>query len=185
MSFVTPLIGLLCTLVGLTAPVYMAVLVWFIRWDKGQTYASPEGPTVFDSSCTVRGDLPWIFGWAQTIDMRFPGGLYEPTMRNALGNGGYFRRLWASYIWAGHRNRAHGLTAYFGHETTDYIPDPFSTDRDRSAWVRGGNVWTFKRGADWQRWRKIGSVFLITGFQVYKLLDGRFMALPVCTLKKA
>lgn len=148
-----------------------------IRWDSEPTQGSPGKPT----PPTIRGDghfLKWVY---QTPDERYPGGTYEPTVAAWLEKYG---KTICSYLWAGERNVANGLAAWLGHESTDYIPDPFSTDRDRTGWSNSGKVWTFTRGSDVQTWRKIGSVYLVTGFQVIRLPDGRFWAMPTITFKK-
>lgn len=178
--------ALFCTLVGLLAPVYMLAFVWLIRWDATPSYADGKGPTQWDNSYIKRGDLPRWLRWAQTIDMRYPGGLYEPAIAAAYGAGPYWRQLWASYLWTGIRNRAHGLAAMLGKRSTDYIPDPFSADRDRTGWSNAGNVWTFTRPADGvtQTWRKLGPLYLVSGHQTYRLADGTFWAVPVVTLKR-
>lgn len=178
---ITPIIGLICTLIGLLAPLYMMLLVWLIRWDEQPTPADDP----WDVSVTVRGDLPRWLRWAQTMDQRYPGGLYEPAMMAALGNGGYWRRLWTSYLWTGHRNRAMGLAYLCGKPAIDYIPDPWSTDRDTTGWVQDGNVWRFDRPSDavWKNIRVIGSFQIHTGHQVYRLADGSFHAVPLFTIR--
>lgn len=178
--------GLKNTLVGLLAPFVMLFLVFRIKWDSEPTWATSQGAAnPFDPSFVVRGDLPEKYRDWQTMDCRFPGGMYEAAIRGYVGGGAWWRRLWASWVWAGWRNRAHGYAYRHGHQTTDYIPDPFSTDRDRTGWTREGNVWTFTRGDDAQSWRLLwGKTFLITGMQVYALRDGRFWAVPVFTLKR-
>ena len=174
----TILIGILQTLLGLIlAPVLMLAFVFLIKWDEAPSYLPGKGPNdAFDPSFVKRGHLPSWLAWFSTMDMPFPGGMYEPTIKSIVGGGAKWRLLLASYIWAGHRNRMQGLAYSLGHQTTDYIPDPFSTDRDRSNWIVGGNVWTFIRGADKQVWRKLGFFYLAYGHQVYKLQDGRFWA---------
>jgi len=185
MSPITPLLGLLCGAVGLLAPIYMALFVWLIKWDSEPSYVPGKGATdPFDPSFAIRGDLPGWLRWAQTCDSRFSG-MYEAAITKAYGDGSYLRRTWAAYLWCGFRNRAQGLAAMLGHQTTWYIPTPFSTSEDRTGWTQGGGVWTFQRGADWQQWRKLGPVYLITGHQVYRLQDGTFLAVPVCTFKLA
>ena len=176
---ITPLIGLLCTLVGLLAPLYMLLLVWLIRWDDQPTPADDP----WDVSVTVRGDLPRWLRWAQTMDQRFPGGLYEPAIMAALGNGGYWRRIWTSYLWTGHRNRAMGLAYLCGKPALDYIPDPWSTDRDRTGWTQTGNVWRFERSDVWKQIRMLGRFHIHTGFQVYRLADGSFWAVNLFTIR--
>lgn len=161
----------------------MLLLVWLIRWDDHPTPAADP----YDPSVTVRGDLPRLFRWAQTMDQRYPGGLYEPAIMAALGNGGYWRRLWTSYLWTGHRNRAQGLVCWFGKPATDYIVDPWATDRDTTGWVRDGNTWHFERESDrvWKTIKMIGVIHISFGFQVYRLADASFWAVPLFTIRKS
>jgi hypothetical protein len=183
---VTIFLAIVQTLVGLLAPAYMLIFVWAIKWDAEPSYLPGRGPDDgFDPSFTRRGHLPPWLDWAGTPDMPFPGGVYEAAIKSALGKGGRLRELWASYLWTGHRNRAHGLAAMFGHVTTDFIPDPFSLDRDRTGWTQAGQAWRFARGEDWQVWRKLGPVFLVYGYDAHKLIDGSFLAYRFFTFKMA
>jgi hypothetical protein len=182
--FTTPMMAMLVTLIGLLMPILMIPLVFLIRWDDKPTYVR-KFDDAFDQSFVRRGDLPWWLSWVATIDSRYPGGLYEPTMSRAVGSGGYLRRLWASYIWTGHRNRLHGMAAYFGCRAECDMKDPY----DLNNWVDGkpallpdweqsGNTWRYERGDVWQNMRKI------TGHQTYRLNDGTFWAIPVCNVKR-
>ena len=160
----------------------MLVLIWFIRWDPLPTPADDP----FDPSVTTRGDLPKWLRWAQTMDQRYPGGLYEPAIMAALGNGEHWRRLWTSYLWTGHRNRAMGLAYMLGKPALDYIPDPWSTDRDRTGWVLDKNTWTFTRESDqvWKKVRMYNKFHVHTGYQVYRLANGTFWAVNLFTIRK-
>jgi hypothetical protein len=158
---ITPLIGLLLTLVSLVvAPFGMLVAVWFIRWDDTPTNGS------YGQDPTIRGDLPHLLRWFQTPDERFPGGLYEPTVAAWLASGG---KSYCSYMWAGWRNQMMGMAAAFGKPATDYIPE-------------GNGFWS--RDDIWRYSLPLGPIRIVTGWQVYRRLDGTFLAVPVCTLKR-
>ena len=159
---ITPFIGLILALISLIiAPIAMLVIVWFIKWDDIATNGSYEGDP------TIRGDLPKIFRWFQTPDERFPGGLYEPTVKNWLNKYG---KYYCSYMWAGWRNQLMGLAAALGRPTTDYIPET-----PLGMWERG-NIWRYSL--------PIGPTKFIIGWQVYRKLDMSFLAVPVCTIKR-
>ena len=161
MNYVSaPLKGLLCALVGLLAPVYMLVLVFFIKKDA---VATKSGSTD-DSSYIIRGDLPRWARWAQTMDCRFPGGMYEDSVRESYSKG----FLWCSYVWAGLRNRAQGLAYALGKPAVDFLPS---------------YIGFFKREFDsvWQRHVNLGFVTLTLGWEVYRLRDGSFWAVPIFT----
>lgn len=175
------ILGLLPTLLGLLAPLYMLPMVFLIRWDSTPT---PSG-SADDTSMIIRGDLPAWLSWAQTMDCRFPAGMYEPAMFKALGNGSYWRRLWTSYLWCGHRNRAQGLAGMLGRPTSDYIPNIDDPAADHSCWTVNGIVRRFERGEVWQTQRKLGAVRLIYGYEVYQLRDGRFWAVNHLSAKWA
>lgn len=184
------LIGIFQTLFGLLAPIYMLFLVWFIKWDKTATYVNgtTSNPPADDPSLIKRGDLPKFLRWAQTMDMRYPAGMYEPAMREAYGNGSYARALWTSYLWTGHRNRAQGLAYMLGKPADKYIPDPFDTNpnNDRTGWIQTGNTWHFTRESDGmvRTYKKVGPIYLVWGYEVYRLSDGTFWAVNQFTIKK-
>lgn len=151
-----PIKGFFCSFVGLFAPIYMLVLVFFIKKDSVATKSgSPD-----DDSYLIRGDLPSWASWAQTMDCRFPGGMYEPSVKEAYSKG----FLWCSYMWAGLNNRAQGLAHSMGKPALNFIP-PYEG--------------LFKRESDevWQRhfWK------LTFGWEVYRLSDGTFWAVPLFT----
>ena len=160
---ITPLIGLFLALVSaVVAPIGMLVAVWFIRWDKEPT------PGSWGLNPTIRGDLPKLLRWFQTPDERFPGGLYEPTVQKWLDARG---KYYCSYMWAGLRNQMMGLAAAFGQPTSDYFPE------EPLGMYRCGTLWRYAR--------KFGSVKFVCGWQVTKLSNGSFLAVPVCTLKSS
>ena len=179
--------GIVQTLIGLLAPIYMLVLVWFIKWDKTPSYRTADGPTDWDPSFIIRGDLPQALQWAQTMDERFPGGMYEPTITKMYGNGSPLRALFTSYMWAGHRNRAHGLAFNWGKRAVGYIADPFdlSESNDRTGWVELDDGWHFSRTSDgvWRNYKSLGPFWVVTGYEVYRLRDGTFWAVNQFTLK--
>ncbi len=179
--------GIIQTLIGLLAPIYMLVFVWFIKWDSSPSYRN-NTQTDWDPSFIRRGDLPKFLQWAQTMDERFPGGMYEPTITSMYGSGSYLRALFTSYMWAGHRNRAHGLAFNWGKSAVGYIPDPFdlSESNDRTGWHQIENGWCFRRAEDgvWRKYSKLGPLWVVTGYEVYRLQDGTFWAVNQFTLKR-
>lgn len=184
-TLIVTLKGLFCALVGLLAPIYMIVLVFFIKWDPKPSHAK-EPPQPDDLSFIIRGNLPKSLQWAQTMDSRFPGGMYEPTITKLLGNGSYLRRLLTSYIWCGHRNRAQGLPSLMGFTVDKVIPP-----RTSAVWYRRTfrlkfiEVLKYQDGPVWQTWLRLGPIYLVYGYEVYTLNNGTFRAVPICTLKKA
>ena len=180
------IIGVLQGLIGLLAPLYMLVFVWFTKYDKEPSYVTPEGPIPSDTSFCIRGDLPGWLKWAQTMDSRC-NGYYEPSVLAYYGNGSYLRRQFATYMWLGHRNRAQGLAAMFGKKAVGYIPNPFDPNEDRTLWRQDGNVLEFYRETDgvYRKFRKIaGNPYWAWGYEVYRLRDGTFWAVNQVTIKK-
>lgn len=175
----TPLFGLLVTLFGFLAPLYMLVLVWFIRWDKAATYANSRGPDEFDSSLIIRGDLPGIFKWAQTGDCRFPMGAYEPAEFAIYQKYG---KMIASYHWCGWRNRAQGLSFMLGKPAIGHIPDPNDKTVDQTGW--NGNHFERSEDGVWKHLINCGFFRLEVGNQVYRKTDGSFVAVPLFTARK-
>ena len=160
---ITPLVGLLLALVSLiVAPIGMLVAVWFIKWDDTPTNGS------YNQNPTIRGDLPYLLRWFRTPDERFPGGLYEPTVQGWLDKYGKYV---CSYLWAGIRNQMMGLAQALGHSTTDYIPE-----EPLGFWERD-DIWRYSA--------KLGPIKFVCGWQVTKLLDSSFLAVPVCTIKSS
>jgi hypothetical protein len=183
----TPLTGLLITLFGLTAPIYMLLLVWFIRWDKEGSYVTHDESLQDDHSYVIRGDLPGFLRWAQTMDSRFPAGMYEAAMVASLGNESYLRRIWTSYQWCGLRNRAQGLSASFGKRSVGYISNPSDPNNRDQWWSKyEGFIWKYDRPEDgtWKRIVNLGPIAVTLGWQVYRLRDGNFWAVPVFTARK-
>ena len=181
-------IGFFQSAIGLLAPFYMLLLVWFIKWDSVATYVngSTDTPDPSDDSLIVRGDLPEFLKWAQTMDMRFPGGMYEPTVKSMYGNGSYLRKMFVSYYWAGHRNRAQGLAMMLGKPAADWIPNQFDPrpGYDKTGWTQDGDNWYFKREADgiFRNFKKVGPIYLVYGYEVYRLSNGKFWAVNQFTI---
>ncbi len=168
----TPLLGLLIALVSaIVAPIGMLFAVWFIRWDETATETvihwstGPGDPN--ESVSRIRGDLPRWLRWFQTPDERFPCAMYEPAMLSMLDTRG---KLFASYWWAGWRNQLMGMAAAFGKPATDFIPE------SAGYWERD-DIWRYSL--------PVGPIRIVVGWQVTKLLDGSFLAVPVATLKRS
>jgi hypothetical protein len=192
-----PLSAIFCTFVGFFAPIYMLFFAFLIKWDKEKTYAdnSTGADDVYDPSFIIRGDLPEVLRWAQTIDCRFPGGVYEKRVKKQLGNNpGFWRRYWTSYMWAGHSNRAHGLASKFSIDAVADTTDPFDPVVDHSNWEVHEKVlknwvyeksWEFTNKNDgvWQTRRPFFGGQLIYGYSIYQV-HGKLVALPVFTWKR-
>ncbi len=187
----TPLIGLLLALVSLIiAPIGMIFAVWFIKWDTEPTNGS------YNQDPTIRGDLPYLLKWFQTPDERFPGGLYEPTVKQWLEQDG---KMWCSYRWAGLRNQMMGLAAALGKEAPYYLPEKpegyfeFKQGAElldqvmELAKANGEPMPSLKSTGYKDIWRYIlplGPIKIVFGWQVYRCADMTFLAVPVFTLKK-
>ncbi len=183
------LIGLFQTLFGLLAVIIMIPLVFFIKRDEYPSYCTAlKDKDPFDPSYVRRGDLRIFRNIFQTMDMRFPGGMYEPSVAKTYGNGSYLRFLLTSYQWAGLRNRAQGLAQMLGKRADNYIQDPFDTDpkNDRSNWdFSKPNNLRFDRASDgvWKVVRIFGGIRVEYGYQVYKLANGNFWAVNLFTIR--
>ena len=163
----TPLVGLLLALVSLVvAPVGMLFAVWFVRWDKEPSAGSyaddPNVPKI------IRGDLPKWLSWFSTPDDRCPGPSYEPTIVSMIAKYG---GTVTTYYNLGLRNQMMGLAQALGKPTTDYIPE-----EPLGFWERD-DVWRYSA--------KLGPIKFVCGWQVTKLLDSSFLAVPVATLKSS
>lgn len=158
MQYILPtLTGLLLSITSLIAPFLMLLALPFIKWDT-------EPTTARDGSTTIRGDLPKWLSWLSTPDERLPGGLYVPDLLNVLTKYG---KTVASWYWLGIRNRLFGLRFVFGKPATEYIPDV-------RGWYQNGDIWQYSK--------QVGILRFCAGYKVYKLLDGSFLAGPVCTV---
>lgn len=159
---IPPIVGLLITLLNLLCPVLVLFALPFIRWDEAAT-----APRNADGIDVVQGDLPAWLSWLSTPDIRLPGDTCEEAVKAM-----YLKRgMWVtSWYWLGIRNCLMGLAVWAGKPTTDYIPE-----QPLGFWRRG-DLWRYAV--------VIGPLKLVLGYQVYKLLDGTFRAVPVCTLKR-
>ncbi len=169
---VTPILGIFVIIVSLFSPLLMLIALPFIRWDKEESTVSKfeadgKGGGEMIPYPAIRGDLPKIFKWLETPDERLPGGLYEATVKDIHDKYGKYICSW---YWLGLRNQVMGLAAALGQKTTDYIPE-----EPLGYWERG-DIWRYAIA--------FGPVKFVTGFQVYKVLDGTFTAVPVFTLKR-
>jgi hypothetical protein len=63
-----------------------------------------------------------------------------------------------------------GLACWLGKPTTDYVP------------MTNDGLW--ERGDIWVYTKRFGSVRFVTGYEVYRRLDGSFQAAPIITLKR-
>jgi hypothetical protein len=185
----TIFLAVLQTLIGFLAPVYMLFICAFglIKWNEEPSYVSDKGADdPHDNSFIRRGRVRFNFlKWVETPDMPLPGGMYEPTVKNLYGEGSLLKALLTSYVWLGLRNRAHGLAAMWGHATTDYIPNPFSTDRSLENWTIENETHIFKRDEDWQVWKPIFlGFYMVYGFESHRKLDGTFVSYNHFTFKR-
>lgn len=158
----TPIVGFLLGIISFfVAPIAMLFALPLIRWDNEPSNGS------YNQDPTIRGDLPAWLSWLSTPDERFPGGLYEPDVKNRLDTYG---KLWCSYVWAGWRNQMIGLAYLLGKPATDFCPD-------KSGFWSGDGIWRLSV--------PMGPVRFVTGYKVYRSTDMTFRAVPVTTLKKA
>lgn len=172
--------AILPTLVGITAPIYMILLLPFIEKESEPSTMDGEN----DNSNIVRGHLPGWANFAETPDMPFPGGMYEPQSRGIYEKFGFYA---ASYEWAGLRNRAQGMAYNFGEDADAYIPDPFSFVEGQPKWEQNGRTYIFKRESDGmhQKWFRLwGSRYLVTGFDVHRMRGSKFRGYHYISLKK-
>ena len=156
MKYITPpLQGLLVTFLNLLCPFLVPLALLFAKWEKEPSSArAGEEPA-------IRGDLPKWLSWFSTPDERLPGGMYEPTVAAMYEKRGKWLTSW---YWLGVRNCLFGLALRLGKPTTDYIPD-----LPLGFWERG-DIWRYSV--------KLGPFKFLTGYKVYKLLDGSFKAAP-------
>lgn len=170
---ITPILGLLIVILSLFTPILMLLALPFIRWDKEPTTViryemlSYGAPAVPIEHTYIRGNLPKFLSWLETPDERLPGGLYEETVKKVYDKYGKYVCSW---YWLGLRNQLMGFAAALGQKTTDYIPE-----EPLGYWERDG-IWRYSIA--------FGKIKFVTGFQVYKVLDGTFTAVPVFTIKR-
>lgn len=153
-----PLTGLLLTLVAFfLSPILMLISLPFIKWDR----AKQEDDTI------LRGSLPSFLSFLETPDQRLPGDLTIPSVKDIFDKYGKYITSW---YWLGIRNQMMTLAIRLGQDTTDYIPE-----QPYGYWERG-DIWRYSIS--------LGRFTFVTGYQVYKVLDGSFKAAPVFSLKK-
>ncbi|MDE2000772.1 MAG: hypothetical protein KGI52_17805, partial [Burkholderiales bacterium] len=141
--------GVICTLVGFAGLPLMPIVALLIRWDKEPT------PGSYGEWPTIRGSLPRWLRWFETPDERWPGGLYEPAVRDVLTQ--YGRYVCCLYWYT--RNSMHGLLPVFAMvrmETKPTAHDAPSTDNYyqwQAFGLRGGYGWRWKpqnvEGTSW------------------------------------
>ena len=163
----TPLLALLITLVSLLTPLLALFVIPFIRWDK---HITTQPQRSLAPVPTIMGDLPWWLSWFQTPDQRFPGDLAIPEVGDLFNR----RGKWVTaYVWCGLRNRIMGLAVWLGGRTSDYAPEDVP-----GLWKR-----TDQYGHVWKYTLSFGKLHIITGHNVYKMLDDSFRYAPVLTVK--
>lgn len=158
-----PLAGILLIVISLLAPVIMLLVLPFIRWDDKPTLGS------YGDNPVIRGSLPRWLRWLETPDERLPGGLYEPTVRAMYDKWGQWVTSW---YWLGIRNTVMGLAVAWGKPAGDYIPESLGY------WQRDtDDLWRYAA-------QIAPGIKFVTGYQVYRTLDGSFKAAPVFTIKR-
>lgn len=156
-----PLMGFIIALLNLACPVLVLFILPAITWDK-EPSADHEGV-----GSVIRGDLPRWLSWFSTPDERLPGAMYEPTVAAKYAKWG---KWYTSWYWLGIRNCLMTMAIRCGKPTTDYIPE-----QPLGFWQRG-DIWRYAVA--------LGPLKFVTGWQVYKTLDGSFQAAPVFTIKR-
>lgn len=165
---ITPILGIIILLLNLITPILCLFVLPFIKWDEHPSLhpARTAGLPV----TAIWGDLPKYLRWFQTPDQRFPGDLNIPEIRAMQESKG---KYYTSYIWMAFRNPLMGLASWLGKQTSDYAPEGVI-----GMWKR-----TDEFGTIWKYTLKLGRLHIITGYNVYALLDGTFRAAPVFTAK--
>lgn len=162
-----PLAGLIVLLLNIIAPLLVLLAMPFVHWDSEPSV----GPRrTHDPVPTIMGDFPAWLSWLRTPDQRLPGDTGIPEVRDMLDRYGKWVTAW---WWAGMRNALMGLSCWLGKQTSDYLPeevDGYWERRDQY-----GHIWKYVL--------PLGPVKIITGYSVYALLDDRFWAAPVLTVK--
>jgi len=167
--FIVPIQGLFVLLLNLLAPLIVFMGLPFIRWDNfesvGPQRTNPPTPTIM-------GDFPDWLSWLRTPDQRLPCDTGIPECKAMLDDKG---KVFTAWVWAGIRNPLMGLAVWLGEPTSDYAPEGVE-----GLWKR-----TDQFGTIWKYTKTIGKVRLITGHNVYKLIDGTYHSAPVFTAKWA
>jgi len=162
----TPIAGLTLAIISIPLGlIWMTLFVWFIKKDKEPSLGSYPTDLEIKHNFIIRGDLPKLLQWGQPVDDRFPGPMYEPAIEKVYLKYGFTAASWYN---GAIRNQMFGLAAAIGKPTIDYAPELDNWKRD--------DVWAFT----------IHLVIckFIGGWQIYKKLDGTFIAVPVGTLKR-
>jgi hypothetical protein len=170
MKYLTILIAFLnIPIARLLAPIYMLVLVWFIKWED--TPRSGQGAD--DLYLTIRGYLPKPLRFAQTIDCPYPGGMYEITVKERLEAHG---KLWCSYVWSGWRNPM-GISGFFQKP---------AENPNSLIGVQSGNTLEFSRYSDgyWKVQKNFKNFMIQYGWEIYKVSDSEeYIMIPHLTAR--
>jgi len=181
----------------LTLPWIGFMLSWLsIKWDAEPSPGGDGG----DPSRTIRGDARLLRSIYQTPDERYPGDITQPAVGAWLQR---FGKWICAYLWGGDRNVAQGLGRVLGKEVSGYMPD------GGDGYWSNGEVWRY----DWpvptlvrlmcalgvgyagffHYYLLAAALFLacawrlriVVGWQVIRALDGRFIGVPLFTVKHA
>lgn len=161
---IAPLQGILLLLLSILAPLLAYPVSFCVKWDSFES-VGPQRTNI--PTPTVMGDLPWWLSWFQTPDQRLPCDTGIKECREYLEKYGKRRTAW---MWMGLRNQFMGLACWMGKPTTGYIPEDIE------------GLW--KRDNVWIRRKTIGNFRFYTGYTAYALLDGKFQAAPIFTVKR-
>lgn len=173
-------LGIFCILSGISAYFVVWFALLFAKYDSEPSLDNDQLP----NGLMFRGNLPRIFKWYETFDMRLPFGAYEKTLwehftqrlerYKFLGEKAAFKfaRYLTAYEWLT-RNRMMGLAAAFGKPAVDYVR---GKGESMEFWTvpEGNNGSYFIRPTDnvWKAYTKeysLGShsFFFYFGWEVY------------------
>jgi hypothetical protein len=158
-----PLVGFIILILSLGAWVVIPFALLFAKWDTEPTKEVQHGLSL--NPYVIRGDLPNWLSWFSTPDERLPGGLYEADVYATYLKRGAF---YCSWKWLGFRNVLMGMSAYFGKETTGFLPEN----------IEG----FYEHDGIWQANFRLGDFKLILGYKVYQFPNGKFWAMPCFTI---
>jgi len=162
-----PLIGLFRVFLSFTAPIVVLLALPFIKWDKepsvGPQRTNPPTPTIM-------GDFPNWLSWLSTPDQRLPCDTGIPTCKAWVDRYGKWVAAW---LWAGVRNQYFGFAIWLGNQTSNYAPYDIE-----GYWER-----TDQYGTIWRYRKTFGKISIMTGYNVYAMLDGSFHTAPILTVK--
>lgn len=151
---IAPIQGLFITVLNLFCPILVLFALPFTKWNSEPSWGRDHTINI------VRGNLPNWLSWFSTPDEELPGGMYEESVKKFYLRWGKWATSW---YWLGVRNCLFGMALSLGKPTTDYIPDTLGY------WERD-DIWRYSK--------KFGIFKFLTGYKVYKLLDGTFRAAP-------